>query len=316
VSRRRGAEEECRQCGSARLRSRGRIPRGRFFAGQALEPVWCGGTLYECRDCALSFRSPIESDEVYESLYAAAGATVYSANALRIDQQLAVRAIARRYDGGSVLDVGCFDGALLAALGPRFEKFGVEASRAAAEACRRRGVEVLAHSIRQLAEIERRFDVVCAIDVIEHVANPLRFLAGLARLVRPGGSILISTGNADAHAWRLFGGRYWYCSFPEHISFVSATWAAAAAEELGLDVVAMERFGHREVGATLSHALLGFARRLVVSTGEYLLSPLLADYRRLGPRFVLGFPGVVEDHMLIVFGSLKPHARRSGELQR
>ena len=33
------------------------------------------------------------------------------------------------------------------------------------------------------------------------------------------------------------------------------------------------------------------------------ISPLSAKYTRLGPRYVLGFPGVVEDHLLIVLRS-------------
>jgi SAM-dependent methyltransferase len=291
----------CRQCGSANLSHRGPIPRGRFFAGHALSPVWPGGALYECRECALVFRAPISDDAVYERLYATAPETVYASRSLRHDQELARAAVLARHARGSVLDVGCFDGALLESLGNGFERFGVEASRAAVDVCKRRGIDVLAPSIRDLPSIDRKFDAACAVDVIEHVADPLAFLRRVRDLVRVGGSIVISTGNADTPAWRAFGGRYWYCSFPEHISFVSATWARAAAELLDLEVVGITPFRHRQNGATRAHAAIGFLKRLGISTAEYGVSPLLPSYRRLGPRYVLGFPGAVADHMLVVF---------------
>ena len=104
--------------------------------------------LYECNDCALVFRDPISDEAVYERLYATAPETVYASTSLRHDQQLARDAILTRHAHGSVLDVGCFDGALLDSLGHRFEKFGVEASRAATDVCKRRGVDVIASSIR------------------------------------------------------------------------------------------------------------------------------------------------------------------------
>jgi SAM-dependent methyltransferase len=302
----------CRQCGSTNLKNRGPIPRGRFFAGQALSPVWSGGSLYECADCELVFRDPISEEAVYERLYATAPETVYASTSLRHDQELARDAILARHASGNVLDVGCFDGALLESLGRGFEKFGVEASRAATDVCRRRGIDVVAPSIRDLPSIERRFDAVCAVDVIEHVADPLGFLRRVRDLVRADGSIVISTGNSDTLAWRAFGGRYWYCSFPEHISFVSATWVRCAADALDLDIVGITPFRHRQAGATRAHAVVGFLKRLGISTAEYSVSALLPDYRRLGPRYVLGFPGAVADHMLVVLAVRAP----AGEEQR
>jgi len=294
-------DSQCRQCGSTKLLNRGRVSRGRFFAGHALVPAWPGGSLYECRDCALVFKMPIQAEHVYDQLYESAAGTVYASSRLRYDQELAREVILQQCSSGNVLDVGCFDGALLHSLGERFQKFGVEPSRAAVEVCRQRNIEVLASGIKDLPNISRQFDVVCAIDVIEHGADPPSFLIMLKRLVRPSGSILISTGNAATPAWRLFGGRYWYCSFPEHISFLSPAWVSQVSRKLNLEVALLKPFRHHHSDASKLHALVGFSTRLGISTGEYVLSTFLGNYQRLGPRFVLGFPGIVKDHMLVVF---------------
>lgn len=48
-------------------------------------------------------------------------------------------------------------------------------------------------SAEQLLKEPERFDVVCSMEVIEHVDNPTAFLATCAELVKPGGHIFLST---------------------------------------------------------------------------------------------------------------------------
>ncbi len=50
---------------------------------------------------------------------------------------------------------------------------------------------------------DEAFDVVCACEVIEHVAHPDEFLQQVARLVRPGGHIILTTPNGGYFRNRL-----------------------------------------------------------------------------------------------------------------
>ncbi len=54
-----------------------------------------------------------------------------------------------------------------------------------------------------LAAGEPAFDVVLSLEVVEHVADPARFLADCAALVRPGGLMMIATINRTAKAFAL-----------------------------------------------------------------------------------------------------------------
>ena len=65
-----------------------------------------------------------------------------------------------------------------------------------------------------LAASEPLFDIVLNLEVVEHVADPAQFLADTARLVRPGGLMIVATLNRTAKA---LPGR--------HYSVASAAWA-------------------------------------------------------------------------------------------
>ncbi len=55
-----------------------------------------------------------------------------------------------------------------------------------------RNVELFEGSVEQIPHADASFDVILAIDIIEHVEHPERFLAEMRRLIRPGGRMLIT----------------------------------------------------------------------------------------------------------------------------
>ena len=294
-------EPLCRQCGADAPRQLGPIPASERFAGQLLEPGWDPGMLYQCRRCALGFRAPAYSEAEYEALYARASDQVWVSAGLRRDQRMVRDCVLSHAAGGSVLDVGCYDGSLLAALEPGWQRFGVEASAKAAQVAAGRGFPVLAHRFRDIAVLDQRFDVITAVDVIEHVLDPQAFVAMLVERLLPGGLLVVSTGSLDAPAWRWAGGSYWYCTIPEHISFVSPAWAAQVAGRLGLEAPTVQRFayGEGEVAAAFS-ARLDFIR----GAGLHRLKGWLARHfpslmGRHQQRYTFGDPGLFTDHIVL-----------------
>ena len=61
-----------------------------------------------------------------------------------------------------------------------------QTSTRAAEIARRRGIEILGSKISGLSLLQQRFDVVCAVDVIEHAPDPAEFARELLRPLNPG----------------------------------------------------------------------------------------------------------------------------------
>ena len=288
----------CRTCGAEAVKCLGALADGSVFAGQMLQASLPGGRLWRCRRCGFVFRHPLLSDAQYEDLYRGGALGVWDLEKHRPDFSLVERAIAAvATEHFAVLDVGCYTGQFLASMPQSFELFGIEANQEAAAVAASKGVTIVADTVQALDASSRRYDAITACDVIEHVLDPLEFLRRLAGHLKPRGRLIITTGNCDAWLWRLSGAGFWYCHFPEHISFIGTQWIRRMPARAGLKLVSCTKFNYED----------GFVRPVRIAvTALHRLSPAL--YRRLRARRgrveVNQAPpgnGATRDHMMCIF---------------
>ena len=117
--------------------------------------------------------------------------------------------------GLSVLDIGCGGGLLcepMARLGAAVT--GLDASAEAIEAARihaekaELAITYASGSVEDFAQTPNRndvirYDVITALEILEHVADIDVFLKGAARLLKPNGILLLSTVNRTAKSYLL-----------------------------------------------------------------------------------------------------------------
>lgn len=91
-----------------------------------------------------------------------------------------------------ILDVGCGTGANLLMLGKYGEAEGVDVSEDALAFCRERGLDkVRLGAGEELPYEDGTFDLVTALDVVEHMDDDLAGLREMRRVLRPGGRVLL-----------------------------------------------------------------------------------------------------------------------------
>ncbi len=137
---------------------------------------------------------------------------------------------ARRYDelldrlepfrhSGRLLDVGCGDGLfLVAALARGWNVYGSEYGEAPRERARARGLDVRPAPFPAAPSELGSFDVVTAMEVIEHVATPRAEVEQIKTLLRAGGCVYLTTPNFSALTRRLIGPRWRAIDYPEHLN--------------------------------------------------------------------------------------------------
>lgn len=102
---------------------------------------------------------------------------------------------------GNVLDVGCGTGAVMQFLAQRkYQVEGVDMSDTALNFCVKKGLRVSKGVAEKLPYPDDSFDVVTALDVIEHVPDESPVINEIKRVLKPGG-VCIATVPAHQFLW-------------------------------------------------------------------------------------------------------------------
>lgn len=148
-----------------------------------------------------------------------------------------------------LLDVGCSSGAFLnTAVKLGFRAEGVEPAPKAAATAQAAGLKVHQGLLQEAGYADGQFDAITLFEVIEHLQQPLELLHECQRILRPGGILLIGTGNAASWSMAAMGARWEYLDIAKHgghVSFFSPGSIASLAQRGGFSVAAVHTRGVR-----------------------------------------------------------------------
>ncbi len=137
--------------------------------------------------------------------------------------------------GGKILDVGCGNGAFLYKMqAAGMNAYGVELSAEGAKEAQRLGLKVKCGTLEEQDYPSAYFDVITLNHVLEHVADPIKTLKELGRILKPNGTLIIAVPNSRSLARFLFG-RYWASlDVPRHLMTYNPKTMRIAAKKAGL----------------------------------------------------------------------------------
>ncbi len=202
-----------------------------------------------CPTCGLVYLNPRPSvdeiDRIYPANYHAFDfSPEHFGFVYRVRRWLEARRLLR-YAGGlggsaRILDVGCGDGFHLRLLrdygSSTWQLEGVDLDPRAVQAARDAGLTVHSGDLEELNLDEASYDLVLMVMTIEHLAAPAGVLREVARLLKPGGKVVVVTDDASSLSCRLFRGRYWGgYHFPRHWNLFDRRSLARLACLVGLE---------------------------------------------------------------------------------
>jgi 2-polyprenyl-3-methyl-5-hydroxy-6-metoxy-1,4-benzoquinol methylase len=184
--------------------------------------VACGFHYLYPRLAESAIREAYQQSSYYE------GGTCGYADTSYTDQERALRATFKRLlnnlhtrglAGGSLLEIGCGYGYLLHEARGYFDRrVGTDFSAEAATTARTTGADVFVGGIEQIPP-DSSFDCVVAIQVIEHVYEPLSFLDQLVSRTKAGGHIVLATPDIGGALRKTMGRRWPSFKVPEHVLY-------------------------------------------------------------------------------------------------
>lgn len=160
-------------------------------------------------------------------------------------RRLSRRAVLRRRCGlvlrhvraGRLLDVGCATGDFLAEMRrqPGWSVVGAEPSAAAGRyAAAQSGAPIIRSLLNDAPFATASFDAITMWDVLEHVYRPREVIAEAARILRPGGVLVVNHPNTESLDRSLFGPIWVGYDLPRHTYLYPSVLLARLMVEYGL----------------------------------------------------------------------------------
>lgn len=204
--------------------------------------------LRRCRECGCLWASDVRQDNgilakayerVIDSYFDSQECDPRYVSFYRRLEQL----VRRHVSGTEILDVGCGDGVFLATISNEWSKQGIEPSTCGASLARKRHLDVARGTLDNSSK-QYKVDLISALDVIEHVIEPHDFVESVKRHLRPGGVVLLLTGDADSFAARIAGPQWSYLRWCGHISVFSQSGLRELLQSHDFEILQWSRCGH------------------------------------------------------------------------
>lgn len=171
--------------------------------------------------------------------------------------------------GKKLLDVGCATGLFVReACQSGWDAYGVDISRYAVELANKKTNGRCYHASAETWPFEEEsFDVITALDCIEHVQDPIKFLKVCLKFLKDEGIILLETPNVDGVMAAVMRRRWPYYRPPEHLVYFGK----------GSIKIALERVGCKLIYVKPSYKTVNLN---YVAEQLYLTTPLLGEVLR------------------------------------
>ena len=215
-------------------------------------------SLIKCQDCGLVHLTPQpgrkEIQQYYPEDYISFPKAIEDETSWfrRLDRRYGLHrrcreVILRAGSPGRLLDVGCATGIFLNGMKQRgWEVYGVEPSHYAAEYGRKRfKLNIFEGYLNEINFQEEFFNVVTLWDVLEHVPDPHNLLSEIARILKPGGLLVISLPNPCSWETGIFK-EYWAgWDIPRHFHIFPVATLRQLVNKTGLGLNEVKSFTGR-----------------------------------------------------------------------
>lgn len=177
--------------------------------------------LYHCNNCSLVFMKRIPSDQELQTYYTNAyDRTSYFSPITRKRYEELLDSFEPYRKTNRILDIGCGYGFFLEIAQKRgWEVYGSELTPQACETCEEKGIRTFLGELPENSFEKESFDVVVAIEVLEHLRSPLDYVKEIKNLLRQGGLLYLTTPNFNAYLRYRLKDKYDVIEYPNHLTY-------------------------------------------------------------------------------------------------
>jgi len=203
-----------------------------------------------CYACKLHITLPVPSEaeigKYYPSGYYGSGRRFTGVVEWLLDNLHNYRAyqIEQHQKPGKVLDIGCGRGLLLNKLRQRgWDPTGTELSEGAAAYARDElKLPIIVKPLEEIGFPDNEFDLVILWHVLEHVHSPRDIIREVARILKPGGTLLVAVPNFGSWEARWARNRWFHLDVPRHLTHFTPKTLGRMLKEAGIPITDVNFF--------------------------------------------------------------------------
>lgn len=207
--------------------------------------------LKQCLNCSFVFTSPQFSPQALAKIYTANASyfehyqddSTQAAQARRQSFLVEIRRLKQLTSPGSILDLGCSGGFFLKALGPSWQRIGVDIDPHAIKFAKKllgQKARLFNQQFEKINFPKNSFDVVILRGTIEHLPNPKTILKRIFPILKPGGLLALNTPNIDSFCARLYRRNFRMIDPIHHIWYFSPSTIKRILNQIGFQVKAID----------------------------------------------------------------------------
>lgn len=146
--------------------------------------------------------------------------------------------IEKTHGPGSLIEIGSAFGFFLSIAKRRgWKTYGYELSQYASSIARHKYGQNVSTENFLTAAIDRKVEVVCMFDTIEHLLRPSQYIEKANRVLKEKGALIITTGDLSSTMARITGRRWRMIIPPLHVYYYSRKTITRLLEENGFQVL-------------------------------------------------------------------------------
>jgi 2-polyprenyl-3-methyl-5-hydroxy-6-metoxy-1,4-benzoquinol methylase len=154
---------------------------------------------------------------------------------------------------GSLLELGCAYGFFLELAKEHYQCKGIDISEAILEADK--SLTLVRADFLTLPEEREAYDFICLWDTIEHLSEPFKTLKKASSCLKPGGRVVLTTGDAASFLAKLRGEKWRQIHPPTHLFYFTKATLEKALEAAGLKMESCQHVGQYRSYQSMLHGL-------------------------------------------------------------
>ncbi len=234
---------------------------------QGFRPFWPG--LKKCNNCGhcvadLDAESLDLKDIYSENYFSGDEYADYLRDRRVFEKQFQDRLyeVKRFHPSGDLIEIGCAYGFFLTVAQENYRARGFDiAAGPVAHAREHLGVDAYCADFVDAALEPESVDVVVMWDTIEHLPRPDLTIDKVVRVLRPGGFLLLTTGDIESLMARMRREKWRLIHPPTHIHYFSRRTMRGMLERVGLRVVETRYVGTRRSVRQIAYSLLALGKQ-------------------------------------------------------